>query len=126
MPNWCSTSYAIDGEESKDLYKVMKDLEEEKLPVDEKPGNKWLGNLVNYLGGDSSKIFCRGWWEGLSYDEDRGVLSFYTESAWAPAYETFDLVQDKFPSLNIYYIAIEEGLGLYETNDSEGKYFTER
>ena len=34
MPNWCSASYAIEGdaEEVKSLYKMMKRLQEQKEP----------------------------------------------------------------------------------------------
>lgn len=34
MPNWCSASYAIEGdaEEVKSLYKLMKRLQEQKEP----------------------------------------------------------------------------------------------
>ena len=40
--------------------------------------------------------------------------------------ETFDLVCEKFPSLRYYYQTEEPGMGFYETNDSEGKYFTDK
>ena len=34
MPNWCSTAYVIDGDakEVKQLYELMKGLEERKTP----------------------------------------------------------------------------------------------
>lgn len=43
-----------------------------------------------------------------------------------PCNETFDLVCEKFPSLRYYYQTEEPGMGFYETNDSEGKYFTDK
>ena len=53
------------------------------------------------------------------------TLRFTTETAWGPCNETFDLVCEKFPSLRYYYQTEEPGMGFYETNDSEGKYFTD-
>lgn len=53
MPNWCSTAYVIDGDakEVKQLYELMKGLEERKTPsVENGFGTTWLGCLVDALG----------------------------------------------------------------------------
>lgn len=55
MPNWCSTAYVIDGDakEVKQLYELMKGLEERKTPsVENGFGTTWLGCLVDALGKD--------------------------------------------------------------------------
>ena len=77
MPNWCSASYAIEGdaEEVKSLYKLMKRLQEQKEPsVPNGFGKTWLGCLVNALGGDYNKIHCRGDWSNLEMEGN--ILKF--------------------------------------------------
>ncbi len=127
MPNWCSTAYAIEGDakEVKQLYELMKGLQERKEPsVENGFGTSWLGCLVDALGGDYNTVYCRGYWDCL--DMKDGVLCFTTETAWAPCNEILDLVREKFPSLRYYFQAEEPGMAIYETNDSEGLYFPDR
>lgn len=53
MPNWCSASYAIEGdaEEVKSLYKLMKRLQEQKEPsVPNGFGKTWLGMPCECFG----------------------------------------------------------------------------
>nr|ABP57353.1 hypothetical protein bst098 [Bacteroides uniformis] len=121
MPNWCSTAYVIDGDakEVKQLYELMKGLEERKTPsVENGFGTTWLGCLVDALGKDWNDVRCRGSWNGLEMDGD--VLKFSTETAWAPCSETFDLVREAFPNLRYYFQAEETGMEVYETNDEFG------
>jgi hypothetical protein len=127
MPNWCSTAYVIDGDakEVKQLYELMKGLEERKTPsVENGFGTTWLGCLVDALGKDWNDVRCRGSWNGLEMDGD--VLKFSTETAWAPCSETFDLVREAFPNLRYYFQAEEPGMEVYETNDEFGTYFSDR
>ena len=127
MPNWCSTAYAIDGDakEVKQLYELMKGLEERKTPsVENGFGTTWLGCLVDALGKDWNNVHCRGSWSGLEMDGD--VLKFFTETAWAPCNETFDIVREVFPTLHYYFQAEEPGMVIYETNDEYGIYFSDR
>lgn len=127
MPNWCSASYAIEGdaEEVKSLYKLMKRLQEQKEPsVPNGFGKTWLGCLVNALGGDYNKIHCRGDWNNLEMEGK--ILKFTTETAWSPCDETFELVCEKFPTLCYFYQSEEPGLAEYWTNDQEGKYFPDK
>ena len=127
MPNWCSTAYVIEGDaqEIKSLYELMKDLQDRKTPaVKNGFGTSWLGCLRGCLG------------QGLGQGELSGRLGkprnggrnppLYDGAAWGPCNETFDLVCEKFPSLRYYYQTEEPGMGFYETNDSEGKYFTDK
>lgn len=103
----------------------MKDLQERKEPsVENGFGTSWLGCLVDALGKDWEKVSCRGDWANLEIENE--TLRFTTETAWAPCNETLDLVCEKFPSLCYYYQTEEPGMGIYETNDSEGKYFTDK
>ena len=61
MPNWCSSSYVIEGDkkEVKKLYGIMHGLEKRKTPaVKNGFGTAWLGCLVNALGADWNKVYC--------------------------------------------------------------------
>lgn len=127
MSNWCSTSYAIEGDvqEVKELYELMKELEERKeLSVKNDFGTTWLGCLVNALGGDWNEVWCRGYWSGL--EVENGVLKFITETAWSPCNATFNFVCQKFSSLRCYFQSEELGMSEYKTNDRDSKYFTDR
>lgn len=127
MPNWCSTAYAIEGDanELQSLYELMKKLQERKEPsVPNGFGTAWLGCLVDALGEDWEKVFCRGSWYDLEFNGQ--VLTFSTETAWSPCNETLDAVCKKYPSLNYLYRSEEPGMALYYTNDEEGRYFSDR
>lgn len=127
MPNWCSTSYAIEGDakEVKNLYELMKGLQERKEPsIENGFGTTWLGCLVDALGGDWNKVYCRGDWSNLEMVGD--TLRFETETAWGPCDETFELVGQRFPTLRYYYQSEEPGMVSYLTNDRDGKYFSDK
>ena len=127
MPNWCSTAYAIDGDakEIKQLYDLMKGLEERDSPsVENGFGTTWLGCLVNAIGKDWKEVQCRGSWSGLEINDE--VLKFFTETAWSPCNEVFDLIKETFPSIHYYFQAEEPGMEIYETNDEFGTYFSDR
>ncbi len=97
----------------------------ERALIESDYGHTWLGNLVTKLGADYNKVYCRGSWNGLLLSEN-GNLCFDTETAWGPMDEVFELIKKVYPSLNIYYSAEEDGMGLFCTNDREGKYFPDR
>lgn len=116
MPNWCSSSYVIEGDkkEVKKLYGIMHGLEKRKTPaVKNGFGTAWLGCLVNALGADWNKVYCRGDWSNLEMEQD--TLKFSTETAWGPCNEVFDLIRQKFPSLSYYFLSEEPGMGVFQT-----------
>lgn len=127
MPNWCSSAYTIVGEEKEveALHGLMEKLEGMREPsVPNGFGTSWLGCLVDALGGDCEKTYCRGSWSDL--DLQGGTLTFNTETAWSPCNEVFELVRSKFPSISYYFLAEEGGNGMYQTNDGSGAYYPER
>ena len=127
MPNWCYTSYVIDGKrkEVQSLFSKMNNLERRKKSlVDNGFGKTWLGNLVTKLGADWQKVYCRGSWSDL--DWNGAILRFNTETAWGPMTEVFKFIKSIYPSLEIYYMAEEDGNGVYCSNDVEGRYFRDR
>lgn len=127
MPNWCFSSYVIEGrkKELQSLHSKMKRLEKRKKSLVENGfGKTWLGNLVTRLGGDWQEVYCRGSWSDL--DWNGAILRFNTETAWGPMTEVFNFIKSIYPSLEIYYMAEEKGNGVFITNDTEGRFFSDR
>ena len=114
MANICTTNYVIEGEKNEldALYETMKNLQ-----------GQALGQLVKALGKDPDEVMCRGEWSDLERQGDTLRMTF--ETAWTPCHEVTDLLKEKFPSIRIYYKAVEPGCEVYLKNDAEGKYFPE-
>ena len=114
MANICTTNYVIEGEKNEldALYETMKNLQ-----------GQALGQLVKALGKDPDEVMCRGGWTELERKDDTLRMTF--ETAWTPCYEVTDLLKTTYPSLRIYYKAVEPGCEVYLKNDAEGKYFPE-
>ena len=127
MPNWCFSQYHATGdkEQIKKLYSIMDELECMKSPGlhENGFGSTWLGNLIIKLGGDWKKIYCRGSWDNLIYEN--GVISFSVESAWGELNEVRNFIEEKFPDIKLYYQSEEPGMGIYVTNDDTGQFFPE-
>ncbi len=125
MPNWSQTSYVIKGDKRQvdSLYRIMKNLENmEKSLLENGFGTTWLGNLVHRLGADPSKVYCRGDWSNL--EKKKGRITFDSEHAWARPYEVEDLIRERYEGLEIYFLTEELGMGIFQTNDEYGEYFT--
>lgn len=114
MANICTTNYVIEGEKEEldALYQTMKEQQENNL-----------GCLVKALGKNPEEVECRGEWTDLERQGDTLRMTF--ETAWTPCYEVTDLLKTTYPSLRIYYKAVEPGCEVYLKNDAEGKYFPE-
>lgn len=114
MANICTTNYVIEGEKNEldALYETMKNLQ-----------GQALGQLVKALGKDPNEVMCRGGWTELVREDETLRMTF--ETAWTPCYEVTDLLKTTYPSLRIYYKAVEPGCEVYLKNDAEGKYFPE-
>ena len=127
MPNWAYTNYVVRGsdEEVSALHKIIHDLEaREESYLPNGFGKLWLGNLVSILGGDWDKVYCRG--QILDYTFEDGLLRLNVESAWGEMDETRHFLQTVFPSLKIYYQTEEPGMCIFQTNDPDGTYFSEK
>ena len=127
MPNWAYTQYKIKGSEDEvaALHKTIQnlaDMDESLLPNGF--GKLWLGNLVHALGGDWEKIYCRG--QILDYGYENGILTFNTETAWGEMSETRHFIEQKYPSLQIFFQTEECGMCIFQTNDATGEIFPER
>lgn len=132
MPNWCFTYYAAEGpkEQLQKLSDTMTRLAAMPSPglVENGFGSSWLGNLVTALGVDpltNPNLRCRGEYYNVDLNQS-GYLTFDTMTAWCEADGTRRLIEEKFPGVHLYFISEEFGCGYWETNDVEGKYFSER
>lgn len=128
MPNWASTSYAFKGaddKQAKDLYEKIDSLTKMEKPLVENGfGKLWMGCLVNLLGGDWNKVYCRG--EIISYTLEDDHVSLSCETAWGEMPEFRHFLEQQYPGSKIYYCVEECGNEVYATNDAEGLYFKDR
>jgi hypothetical protein len=85
---------------------------------------RWLGCLVKALGGDPKKIYCRG--EISDYELEDDVLTINMETAWSEMTETRHFIESVFPGMKIYYVEEECGCEVFNTNDKEGRFFSDR
>lgn len=128
MPNWCYTTYYIEGDREEIfkfgemLYELEK-LSDSRIPNDF--GNLFLGCLIDYLGGDWESTPCRGYimeWERTH----SGDIIIEVESAWQEPSETRKFLKEKFPGLNFWFRSEEKGNEYFVKNDVTGKYFNEK
>ena len=126
MPNWCDTTYKCVGDpkEVRALHKILKYIDRRKTTIVRNGfGKWWLGNLVTKLGGKWEDYCCRGEITGYSFDGD--VLEITQYTAWCEQEGVRRIIQEKFPSIKVYYREEEPGCGVYYTNDTTGDYFPE-
>ena len=86
-------------------------------------GNTWLGNLVNYLGGDWEKVYCRGEWMCREYNKEKNTLTFTTETAWREMDEWRKFIESCYKTIKILYVTEEPGMEIYKTNDKDAIFF---
>lgn len=127
MPNWNYTEYRCCGNKG-ELVELKENLDHlnslEKPLVENGFGKLWCGCLVQLLGGDWNEIYCRG--EILEYGFCGCTLNMTVMSAWSQLEELRQFIKSKYPNIQIYYRSEEPGEILYETNDKDGCYFSER
>ena len=143
MPNWCYTNISIYHNDQKKLKEFFNKIDKwsKKTFVPngfdkENLGSHWLGNIVG--NAKLSKwvekedghhdfepdINCRGSINELQLQP--GKIELFTETAWSPYLEMWQLLCDRYlPDATICYTAEEGGNGIYNTNDPDmiGKYY---
>lgn len=127
MPNWCDTTYKCVGDkkELRALKRVLDANNKRKTPrVPNGFGTMWIGNIIDHLGYDWEKYRCRG--EITDYDFDGSILTIYQNTAWCEQEGFREVIEEKFPSIRVYYQEMEPGCELYYSNDWSGDYFPER
>lgn len=128
MPNWASTAYvfkAKNQEQAKELYDKIDSLAKMDKPlVPNGFGKLWMGCLVNLLGGDWDKVYCRG--EIIDYNLTDDHMSIECETAWGEMEEFRHFIEQQYPDSKIFYQVEESGNCVYATNDADGVYFPDR
>ena len=128
MPNWASTAYvfkAKDQEQAKDLFDKIDSLAKMDKPLVENGfGKLWMGCLVNLLGGDWNKVYCRG--EIIDYNLTDDHVNISCETAWGEMEEFRHFIEQQYPDSKIFYQVEECGCEVYATNDTDGEYFPDR
>lgn len=132
MANLCGSYYVVTGDETelRDLYLKMLSLETEDPEYDD--FGDFVKNscysLAKILGKNNPNFDCRGEWEDLKLtkENDTFLLSFYIESAWSELSDWRRFVNSKYPNLSFFFTSEEYGSDIFETNDTEHKYFVEK
>lgn len=128
MPNWALTYYRFKGaskEQATDLYEKIDSLAKMTEPLVENDfGNLWMGCLVNLLGGDWNKVYCRG--EIIDYNLTDDYVSISCETAWGEMPEFRHFLEQQYPESKVFYQVEESGCEVYATNDVDGVYFPDR
>lgn len=128
MANWATTGYVIEGPVDT-LVKIEQAI---KHPVvKEGSDENWEGNVLNTLGitwepskPDGTGYCMRGFIDTEpSWEKD--TLRFDAEEAWNLT-DFYKCLEKAFPEIKVYWIVEEEMMGIFETNDKEGKYFKAR
>ena len=127
MPNWCNTQYVIVGDEKEleELKSVLDRMNERDCPkVSNDFGHMWLGELVTELGFDWNERRCRG--IIMDYGLKDGILFMDQETAWCEQEGVRESIEERFPSLTVYFLEEELGCGIFRTNDAAGDIFADR
>lgn len=138
MPNWCTTDYAFSGsaDNAKGFYNDIKRvINTDRSYVWDgktfKGDASWLGYIKEELLPElkEEEIPCRGSIEYLDeldiIDNNEATVKFTTETAWCACYELMEKLAEKYELL-LYYYTEEPGCCIYETNDEEGIFFSQR
>lgn len=124
MSNICDTQYKVRGSR-----KAMSDLWNTFQSMDVNSKDVYLYKLAEHYGIDyeHSGISVRGkiYWAEFEDDDDGGLLSFDTESAWSACDLFFDELNEVLGNeLSISYREIECGCEIFYVHD-EGGFFPE-
>ena len=124
MSNICDTQYKVRGSR-----KALSDLWNTLRLMEVNGKNVYLHKLAEHYGVDYEHrgISVRGqiYWAEFEEDEDGGLLSFDTESAWSACDQFFDELNKVLGyELSISYREVECGCEIFHVHD-EGNFFPE-
>ena len=137
MPNWCFNHEIIAGpkQEINNLFTHLKKWTSQNYK-ENGFGLGWLGNIVigagfNIYDDDPEHGYhCRGsindTFEIEDLPNDEAKITFGSLTAWAPTPDIwYTIIKQYAPNCKYYYSSEEPGNELYESNDSEGRFFPE-
>lgn len=121
------TTYVLVGSQA-DVEKIKSAVEHHESEEGGDPD--WEGYTLKALGiTNLEKRSIRGFIRDKDYigpiGDGDAQLNLYAEEAWSRT-EFAELLGEKFPDVDVWWMAEETGMGIYQTNDSEGGFFPER
>ena len=138
MPNWNTTDYTLYGNKDniKRLYTDLKNTVDIDRTKESKPftflGNSyWLGYIKKHLLPEvEEELPARGEISYIEedikdYGDDMASLKLTTETAWVACSELMDKIAEKY-DLQLFYYSEVPGCGIFETNDTEGLFYSFR
>lgn len=130
MANWAYTDYVIEG--SKESLDKINDALLHPAERTEGGSEDWEGYVLKKLGikwedrqPDGSGYYIRGFVQKDTIEYDGELIKFSAEEAWG-ATDFNEVLEKNIPDVKVFYFVVEEGEGIYATNDKECKYFTAR
>lgn len=129
MPNWCDTTYKCvgDSNEVKELYNVLERLNNSKEKKDLNGfGSVFLDELITGLGYNYEEYPYPSRGRITSYEYNNEMLTIYQETAWSEQEGVRIAIEERFPSIKVYYLDEEYGNDHFYTNDKSGNFFPER
>ena len=81
-----------------------------------------LAILLPNLEVIGEKYRCRG--AIIDYSLDDEVLTINQYVAWCEQEGVRNIIEEKFPSVKVYFIEEESGCGVFSTNDTSGLFFS--
>ena len=128
MSNFCTVSYTCEApkEQLDELYAVLTSLQHTEIPVVENgQGTLSLACVVRQLGGDWQQVDCRGVVTDFRREKN-GTLSMEQYTDWCEQTGFRKFLEQRFHGMKIYFLEVETGFEVYQTNDVAGRYFPER
>lgn len=110
MPNWCSNSINISGDDA-DIKKLLTEARSDEsdftlnnlVPIPKEKEEDWYNWRVANWGTK--------WDIGrVELDMDKGYVNFNCETAWAPPTEAFKTISSKYPTLTFEIFYEEPGM----------------
>ena len=128
MPNWSLTEYSITNKDQNLLETLKKEFDNafQITKIKNDFGEKWLGNILSYLGMSDDEVLasdCKGWTEynpeiEFNADSNTYTLYMFSETAWEPIPNPLQKMVEKFaPDSEILYYSETPNSNIYTTND---------
>lgn len=139
MANSCISEYKLYGNKGKinSLFsKFQQVFHADRSKYADQKGTylplPWLGYVVKEileLDPEKDNVYCRGEItyldEDVTYcDDDTAYFHLQTETAWTPMNSVFKLLEERF-DIEVFYISEELNMGIFQGNDTEGRFFTD-
>lgn len=125
MANWAYVNYVV-----KDSKENLKKIYDAITTALSEGNDDWEGNVLMLLGmskEDVDKYSLRGsinYLDEVDFEEGEvESISFSAEEAWSTT-EFCNALSDLFSGIKVFWYCEEPGNEVYETNDSDGEYFS--